>query len=182
MQDANGVPPHNLRLVRSGLYELTRNFSASEKLMNHTLVVVVGVHNRHVTIDTLDGRRFPLPRICFKIDLAKGAGSMTRRQFPLRMAYAGTCHSAQGATLHRCAIDLRQAPFVHGQLCSALARVQGRDKLRILVSPDQCNAQGAALTRNIVWQELLLPEHSPDCRKRPAAATQLACRKKPARA
>ena len=182
MQNANGVPPHHLRLVHGGLYELTRNFSASDKLMNHTLVLLVGVRDRHVIIDTLDGRRYPLPRICFKIDLAKGAGSMTQWQYPLRMAYACTFHGAQGATLHRCAIDLRRPPFVHGQLYSALARVRGADTLRILVHPEQCNAQGAALTRNVVWKELLLPERAPAARKRPASATPDACFKRPARA
>ncbi len=182
MQNANGVPPHHLRLVHGGLFELTRNLSASDKLMNHTPVLVVGIHDRHVIIDTLDGRRFPLPRICFKIDLAKGAGSMTRRQYPLRMTYACTFHGAQGATLQRCAIDLRRPPFVHGQLYSALARVRGRDILRILVDQDQCNAQGAALTRNVVWKELLLPASPLPClRKRPAAAAHLPPCKRPAR-
>ena len=152
--------------------------------MNHTPVIVIGVRDRHVIIQTLDGRQFPLPRICFKIELAKGAGSMTRRQYPLRPAYAGTFHSAQGATLLRCVVDVRKSPFVHGQLYSALARVQGRASLRILIDADHCDNAGVPLTRNIVWKELLLPSFSgaTGLRKRPVAAPRTAPAKHPARA
>ena len=105
---------------------------------------------------------------------------MTRKQYPLRPAYAATFHAAQGATLQRCVVDVRKSPFVHGQLYAALARVQGRDSLRILIDKDQCDANGAALTRNIVWKQLLLP--SPHTvRKRPAAAGPAASMKRHAR-
>ena len=157
---------------------MMRNFSAADKLMNRTLVIVVAVHPRHVVVDTLDGRRYPLPKICFKIELARGAGSMIRVQFSLRMAYTGTFHSAQGVTLNRCAVDVRKAPFMHGQLYTALARVRTRDALRIPAAEEQCGEDGAALVRNIVWRELLLP--SPDTvRKRPASADQPAIAKRP---
>ena len=103
---------------------------------------------------------------------------MTRVQFPLRMAYAGALHSAQDVTLNRCAVDVRKAPFMHGQLYTALARVRTRDALRILAAEEQCGEDGAAFVRNIVWRELLLP--SPDTvRKRPASADQPAIAKRP---
>ena len=66
MQNHAGVPPHSLHLVEGALYELTRNISSADRLMNHTPVIVRRVHAHHVTIETMSGQTFPLPRICFR--------------------------------------------------------------------------------------------------------------------
>ena len=59
LQEKPGVPPHNLLLVEGALYELMRNFSPGDRLMNHTPVVLRKVHTHHVDFETLDGRFFP---------------------------------------------------------------------------------------------------------------------------
>ncbi|CAK0788476.1 unnamed protein product [Prorocentrum cordatum] len=51
LQDENGVPPHALRLVVGGLYELMRNFSPCDRLMNHTHVVLKSVYEKHVLVE-----------------------------------------------------------------------------------------------------------------------------------
>eukprot|EP00959_Pyramimonas_sp_CCMP1952_P008808 184295-Pyramimonas_sp.AAC.1 len=99
MQDEHGVPPHHLALVEGVLYELMRNFSPTDRLMNHAPVLLRKVHDRHVLVETLDGRQFPLPRICFRWSLARGTAVMCRRQFPLRPADASTFNGSQGSTL-----------------------------------------------------------------------------------
>lgn len=124
MQNENGVPPHELRLVQGALYQLMRNFSMPDQLMNHTHVILSGVAEHHVIIETLDGRQFPLPRICFRWPLAKGTTNIIRRQYPLRLAYASTFNGVQGSTLTRCVLDSRSSPFSHGQLYVALSRVR----------------------------------------------------------
>ena len=108
-QNQNGVPPHKLRLVVGALYQVMRNFSPKDGLMNHTHVILRGVHANHVIIETLDGRHFPLPRICFRWPLAHGTTTIVRRQYPLRPAYAITFNGAQGSTLDRCVLDSRSA-------------------------------------------------------------------------
>ena len=158
-QDHNGVPPHKLRLVLGALYQVMRNFSPRDRLMNHTHVILRSVHDNHVVIETLDGRQFPLPRICFRWPLAKGTTTVVRRQYPLRPAYASTFNGAQGSTLMRCVVDSRSSPFMHGHLYVALGRVRERASVRIFTTLARCNSKGHALTKNIVWQELLL--HAP---------------------
>lgn len=156
MQHKPGVPPHDLFLVEGALYELMRNFSVADRLMNHVPVLVKKVHENHVDVETLDGRVFPLPRICFRWQIANGTSTMTRRQYPLRPAYASTINGGQGRTLFRCALDVRHHPFSHGQLYVAVSRVCHRSDLRVLVTRDYISQAGEALTRNVVWTELLL--------------------------
>ena len=157
-----GTPPHRLRIVIGALYELMRNFSPDDRLMNHTKVVVRAVHERHVLIETLDRRRFPLPRICFRWRIAGGTATMVRKQVPLRPAYASTYNGAQASTL--------------GHLYVALSRVQHRRDIRVLPAAGRLSSSGGALTKNVVWPELLLSEnraaipHQSGARKRPASS------------
>lgn len=177
LQVQPGVPPHSLHLVVGALYELMRNFSAPDRLMNHVPVILKEVHAHHVLIQTLDGNPFPLPRICFRWTLAKGVGSMVRRQYPLRPAYASTYNGAQGRTLKKAALDVRHSPFAHGHLYVAASRVCRRDDLAVLPTNDAIDAVNVPMVRNVVWPELLLrpPPQSGQsgparARKRPASA------------
>ena len=144
--------------------------------MNHSKVIIRQVHRRHILIETLRGERLPLPRILFRWSIGRGASVMVRRQFPLRPGYASTYNGAQGETLTRCVADTRQDPFAHGHLYVAMGRVQHRQDLRILSTASRLDSSGCALTKNIVWKELLLPEgdaaaHSTrPVLKRPASA------------
>ncbi len=158
MQQPPGVPPHQMQLVVGALYELMRNFSAPDRLMNHTPVVLTEVHDHHVVVESLEGAAFLLPRICFRWVIASGATTMTRRQYPLRPAYAATYNGCQGTTLRRVVFDARRSPFSHGHLYVALSRVRHRDHIRVLVPPDQVHECGLASTKNIVWPELLLQD------------------------
>ena len=145
--------------------------------MNHTYVVLLGVYDNHLLVETLDGRKFPLPRICFRWPLARGTTNIIRRQYPLRPAYASTLNGSQGSTLLNCVLDSRSSPFAHGHLYVALSRVQDRNSIRVFTTSERCNNAGHALTKNIVWKELLLevaaqstPLAARQCRKRPASS------------
>ena len=49
---------------------------------------------------------------------------LTRVQFPVRLAFAGTVHKGQGETLGRVLVDLRSNFFAPGQLYVALSRAR----------------------------------------------------------
>ena len=157
MQRGPGAPPHRLCEVVGAFYELMRNFGPKDRLMNHTLVVVRAVHAHHVVIETLTGQQFPLPRICFRWVLSKGVAYMIRRRYPLRPAYAATCSGSQGSTLYRVVVDVRSSPFAHGHLYVALSRVNNSSAIRVLTTLERQTAERHALTKNVVWPELLLP-------------------------
>ena len=189
MQTEHGVPPHRLRMVPGALYELMRNFSPEDGLMNHCPVILREVHDHHVLIETLRGHRFPMPRICFRWQLRRSMSTMVRRQFPLRPCYSSTFNGAQSCTLQRVVVDVSVSPFAHGHLYVALGRVRARSDIRVRCQPARVSEASKALAKNIVWPELLLPKTSVPpgpaathgaraLRKRPAAAVAANARKR----
>lgn len=86
---------------------------------------------------------------------------LKRLQFPVRLSYAVTINKAQGQTLDRVGIYLKQGVFDHGQLYVACSRARSWNSIRALA----CNTatQGALLTpnrqhvftKNIVFREIL---------------------------
>lgn len=76
---------------------------------------------------------------------------MSRRQFPIKLAYAMTINKAQGQSVKYVGIDLRTPVFTHGQLYVALSRCTAFHRISILLPPEQ-----EATTTNIVYPEVLL--------------------------
>ena len=101
---------------------------------------------------------YPVPRICFRWCLAQGTVTMTRRQLPMRPAYASTYNGAQGETLARVVVDVRRPSFAHGHLYVALGRAEHRENIRILTAAHLCATDGVPLAKNVVCKELLMPE------------------------
>ncbi|KAG5561533.1 hypothetical protein RHGRI_004541 [Rhododendron griersonianum] len=76
---------------------------------------------------------------------------MTRRQFPVKLAYAMTINKSQGQSVKFVGVDLRTPVFSHGQLYVALSRCTSGDLTSVLLSSDASNS-----TTNIVYPEVLL--------------------------
>jgi ATP-dependent DNA helicase PIF1 len=75
-----------------------------------------------------------------------------RRQFPLRVSFGLTINKSQGQTLDRVLLDLRKECFSHGQLYVGVGRAPSRDRLALLLTPEQL-AKGTL--KNVVWKHLL---------------------------
>jgi ATP-dependent DNA helicase PIF1 len=58
-----------------------------------------------------------------------GYESIARKQIPLILAYAVTCHKIQGASLESAYIDIGPSVFEFGQAYVALSRVKSLDAL-----------------------------------------------------
>ncbi|KAG5536158.1 hypothetical protein RHGRI_023821 [Rhododendron griersonianum] len=71
---------------------------------------------------------------------------MTRRQFPVRLAYAMTINKSQGQSVKIVGVDLRTPVFSHGQLYVALSRCTSGEHTSVLLSSDASNS-----TTNIVY-------------------------------
>jgi ATP-dependent exoDNAse (exonuclease V) alpha subunit len=76
--------------------------------------------------------------------------TLSRHQFPLRLAFSFTIIKSQGQTLQKVGVDLRSDVFSHGQLYVALSRGRSLEGIKISLR------DGMKKTKNIVYKEILL--------------------------
>jgi hypothetical protein len=94
-----------------------------------------------------------IPRMTLDADANLFPFKWSRRQFPVRVAFAMTINKAQGQTLRRVGVYLPSPCFTHGQLYVATSRVGLPEHLRFAVPLDE--ATGLYRTQNIVFYEAL---------------------------
>lgn len=83
--------------------------------------------------------------------------SFTRKQFPVKPAFAITVNKSQGQSMKHVGIDLQSSDcFSHGQLYVALSRVTSQQNLR-LIAPNDRHFLNNSLITNVVWTQVLLP-------------------------
>lgn len=160
LAQAKGAPDHVLTLKTGAVCLITRNLNIDQGLVNGTKVIVEAIHPRLIRVRKPgENESFGIPRISFKFPILQGSPlQMTRRQFPLQLAYAMTIHKSQGQTIKQVGVDLRTDCFAHGQLYVAMSRVRLPDDIRVLVQEDRVR-EGVPYAKNIVYQDLLLDPH-----------------------
>ncbi|KAF6137726.1 hypothetical protein GIB67_007200 [Kingdonia uniflora] len=77
--------------------------------------------------------------------------SMTRRQFPLRLALSMTINKSQGQSVKFVGIDLTTSVFSHDQLYLAFSGCTSPKRITVLLPPDTANT-----TMNAVYPDVLL--------------------------
>jgi ATP-dependent exoDNAse (exonuclease V) alpha subunit len=83
--------------------------------------------------------------------MREGAWQYNRKQFLVRLCFAITINKAQGQSLQKIDIDLRQLVFTHGQFYVAFSRVTDIANLDVLLP-----YRGSGMVENIVYLEVLL--------------------------
>ena len=96
-----------------------------------------------------------IPRIKFSSVGSDLPFEWSRRQFPVRVAFATTINKSQGQTLKKVGVWLRSPVFSHGQLYVASSRTGCPDSLKFAVKEQQGQKKGE--TKNEVYLEVLLP-------------------------
>ncbi|KAA6355078.1 MAG: putative DNA helicase PIF1, ATP-dependent [Streblomastix strix] len=79
---------------------------------------------------------------------------MTRRQFPIRLAFAMTINKSQGQSFDQVGVFLNRQVFAHGQLYVAFSRCRSLQGLKVLSLDVAGRIQHKA--RNVVVKEILL--------------------------
>lgn len=130
--DRDGPYDETLQLKIRAQVMLTVNLDIDRGLVNGSRGVIVA-------LDTKGAE--PLPIVLFKNGLRETIGRhswylddhqhIARSQIPLRLAWAGTIHKAQGATLDCALIDIGRNTFEYGQAYVALSRVKSLDSLYV---------------------------------------------------
>ena len=153
----SGVPQHELHLFPGALVRIMRNYSPQHGLINGARARIAFVGENVLGVHLLGQHNagadpLLLPRIRFKQRLNRydlRTPSVTRLQFPVALAYAMTYNRAQGATLAKVGIDVREPSFMHGHTYVAFSRAQSRKAVVVLTSPEVHSVV------NVVYAEIL---------------------------
>ena len=107
-----------------------------------------------------EGQKALLPRIPLqsKDNNERSPVLFTRRQFPIRPAFAMTFNKSQGQPLKYVGLDLQtRSCFSHGQLYVALSRVTHNSNLHI-IGPSTIEFDENHRIANVVWRQILLTQ------------------------
>ena len=133
---------------------LLRNLNPRKGLCNGTRLIVLHLRPHVITAMIITsehrGQRVMIPRITLSSQDTEMPFNMTRRQFPVRLAYCLTINKAQGQSLRYVGLYLPQPVFTHGQLYVAMSRARSFAGLKVFL-PENATRK----TKNIVFQEVL---------------------------
>lgn len=135
--DKNCRAPNPLHLKVGAQVMLLTNLAIESKLVNGSVGVVEKMYDDCVEVRFANGT-FPIEP--FKWEMRQNEinvlGEMTRvpiasrKQIPLKLAWAVTSHKCQGATLDRAEVDASEA-FACGQIYVMLSRVRDLSSLKL---------------------------------------------------
>ena len=157
-----GMPAHDLKLKVGVPIMLLRNLSPSMGLANGTCLIVTHLSPRIIQANIVTGTRVGtsvlIPRIALTPTDSQLPFTFTRRQFPIRPAFAMTINKSQGQTFDKVGVFLPAPVFSHGQLYVADSRVGEPDGLQVMVAhpPSQMlahlpEAEQGKYTANVVY-------------------------------
>ncbi|PIA61727.1 hypothetical protein AQUCO_00200012v1 [Aquilegia coerulea] len=153
--DPSSLPPFRLILKIGAPIMLLRNIAPKDGLCNGVRLIVKRCATRVIEAIILTGDKAGntvfIPRITLTPSVAELAIPMSRRQFPLRLAFGMTINKSQGQSVKYLGIDLQTSIFSHGQLYVALSRCTTARQIFVVLSSDV-----STCTANIVYPEVLL--------------------------
>jgi hypothetical protein len=149
----SGLPLARLALKPGCPLMLLRNLDPSNGLCNGTRMILLRIKPRVLECRILggDGKTVFIPRISIEPSEGDLHIELSRRQFPVRLAFAMTINKSQGQSVHRVGLDLRTPVFSHGQLYVALSRCTSASRIKVLFP----ETEDGTKTKNIVWDQIL---------------------------
>jgi PIF1-like helicase len=160
---ASGLPLAHLNLKPGVPLMLLRNLDVSNGLCNGTRMILLAIKPRVLQCHILGGKHAGnivfIPRITIEPSAEDMPLPLSRRQFPVRLAFSMTINKSQGQSVTHVGLDLRIPVFSHGQLYVALSRCTSGNRIKAIF-PDGSNDSS---TTNIVYPEMLTNILDPWC-------------------
>ncbi|KAK8792732.1 hypothetical protein WA158_002607 [Blastocystis sp. Blastoise] len=167
-QTPSGMPPHILNLKIGCIIMLLRNLNPSKGLCNGTRLIVTRLGSNNITATilnpppslTIDEQTVIIPRIICNSNPEDLPIIISRRQFPIRLAFAMTINKSQGQTFERVGVYLDRPVFSHGQLYVAFSRARSFNALFIKVVDSvsqgkMISSSNEIFTKNVVFRSTL---------------------------
>ena len=158
-----GMPSHKLNLKVGAVYMLLRNMNVEEGCCNGTRVVILDIQHHYLHCEIIPNDPLPdgVPPYQFFLPRIKTSPSptypftFTRKQYPIRPAFAVTINKSQGGTYDVVGLDLSSPVFSHGQLYVALSRVRNWKSIHVFMSAPPISQMNSLPTvRNVVWSAI----------------------------
>ena len=142
-----------------GGYNTFKKYKRCARACNGAKFVVIQI-KRYTLLAEFAVGQFKGERIALsRVPLAPSDGiypfTLTRRQFPVRLAFAITINKSQGQTLKRVVVFLPLPVFSHGQLYVALSRVGSPADISVFLGNSSNSNEvtdNGAYTKNVVFK------------------------------
>ena len=119
--------PQTLELKESCKVMLLKNHNFAKGLINGSCGMVLSIEENSILVKFDNGVEEIIPKHTFEY-YREGELTVTRDQYPLRLAYGITIHKSQGMTLDKLVVDCNRI-FECGQAYVALSRVKSLEGL-----------------------------------------------------
>lgn len=142
--DKNTTCASVLELCEGAQVMLLTNMDFENELVNGSRGIVTGFKGELPIVKFLNGQERCIDRQAWT--LREESVSVTRKQIPLKLAYAITIHKSQGCSLDCAEVDIGRSIFDAGQSYVALSRVRSLEGLRIIsFAPERIFAHSKVL-------------------------------------
>ena len=150
-----GVPLSRFKVKMNAPVMLLRNLDPEHGLCNGTRLRIISatkwVLHARILSGEHAGKMAFLP--CITLHYSDGLPfTLSRLQFPVRLAFSMTINKSQGQSVWFVGIDLRSPVFTHGQLYVALSRATSSSRVKVLLPQEEAGT----VTKNVVYKEALL--------------------------
>ena len=155
----SGLPSHRLFLKAGMPLMLIRNLNPKMGLCNGTRLMFKRLHKNHLLECKIVGgeyrnRSVLIPGVTLRPKEREFLFEWSRRQFPVRVAFAMTINKSQGQTLQNVGVWLKDPCFAHGQLYVAMSRVGSPKNIKFAIKQKEGYPENN--TSNVVYKEALI--------------------------
>ncbi|KEP45929.1 putative ATP-dependent DNA helicase PIF1 [Rhizoctonia solani 123E] len=150
--NSGSVPLSKLELKVGCPVMVLRNLARAQGVCNGTRGVVTHMGSRVLELRLLTGseagKTVFIPRISITPPETEFGFQLSRRQFPVRLAFAMTINKSQGQSVDHVGLDLEREVFSHGQLYVAFSRCTSASRVYVF------NKKETPKTRNVVFKSV----------------------------